>query len=143
MTSTGGQSIKNIQFAHQEASMTTTTPDHVDFNAVKQRQHAAWSAGDYSIVGTTLVIVAEQLCETVDIRSGQHVLDVATGSGITAIAAARRFCEVTGLDYVPALLDRARERAVAEHLNVTFQEGDAENMPFADASFASCSRPLG
>lgn len=115
--------------------MTTATPTHVDFKAVKQRQQAAWSSGDYSVVGATLVIVAEQLCETVDLRSGQRVLDVATGSGITAIAAARRFCEVTGLDYVPALLDRARERATAERLSVTFQEGDAENMPFPEASF--------
>lgn len=115
--------------------MVTATPDQVDLAAVKQRQQAAWATGDYSVVGATLVIVAEQLCETVDLRSGQRVLDVATGSGITAIAAARRFCEVTGLDYVPALLDRARERAAAEHLSVTFQEGDAENMPFPDASF--------
>jgi ubiquinone/menaquinone biosynthesis C-methylase UbiE len=115
--------------------MAIATAEGVDLNAVKQRQRAAWSSGDYSIIGATLVVVAEQLCETVDLRSGQRVLDVATGSGITAIAAARRFCDVTGLDYVPALLDRARERAVAEHLPVTFQEGDAENMPFPDRSF--------
>jgi ubiquinone/menaquinone biosynthesis C-methylase UbiE len=115
--------------------MATATPDRIDLNAVKQRQQAAWSSGDYAVVGATLVIVAEQLCESVDLRSGQRVLDVATGSGITAIAAARRFCEVTGLDYVPVLLDRARERAAAERLSVTFQEGDAENMPFPDASF--------
>ena len=115
--------------------MATATPDRIDLNAVKQRQQAAWSAGDYSVVGATLVIVAEQLCESVDLRSGQRVLDVATGSGITAIAAARRYCEVMGLDYVPALLERARERAAAERLSVTFQEGDAENMPFPDASF--------
>ncbi len=115
--------------------MSTETRIQIDFEAVKQRQQAAWSAGDYSVVGATLVIVAEQLCEAVDLRSGQQVLDVATGSGITAIAAARRFCDVTGLDYVPALLDRARERAAAEHLSVRFEEGDAEAMPFADASF--------
>ncbi len=115
--------------------MATATPDRIDLAAVKLRQQAAWAAGDYSVVGATLVIVAEQLCETVDLRAGQHVLDVATGSGITAIAAARRFCEVTGLDYVPALLDQARERATVEHLHVAFQEGDAENMPFPDASF--------
>lgn len=119
----------------QEDIMATATPTHIDLNAVKQRQQAAWSSGDYSVVGATLVIVAEQLCESVDLRSGQRVLDVATGSGITAIAAARRFCEVTGIDYVPTLLDRARERAAAEHLHVTFQEGDAENMPFPDATF--------
>lgn len=126
---------QNQSDQQQEDVMATATPNQVDFNAVKQRQHAAWSSGDYSIIGATLVIVAEQLCESVDLRSGQQVLDVATGSGITAIAAARRYCEVTGLDYVPALLDRARERAAAEHLSVTFQEGDAENMPFPDESF--------
>lgn len=115
--------------------MATATADSIDLRAVKQRQQVAWSAGDYSVVGATLVNVAEKLCETVDLRSGQHVLDVATGSGITAIAAARRFGKVTGIDYVPALLNRARERAAAERLNVTFQEGDAEDLPFADASF--------
>jgi SAM-dependent methyltransferase len=112
-----------------------TTATEIDFSAVKQRQQATWSSGDYSVVGATLVIVAEQLCESADLRAEQRVLDVATGSGITAIAAARRFCAVTGLDYVPALLDRARERASAEHLSATFQEGDAEAMPFADGAF--------
>ena len=123
--------------------MATATLDRIDLSAVKQRQQAAWSSGDYSVIGATLVIVAEQLCETVDLRSGQRVLDVATGSGITAIAAARRFCEVTGIDYVPALLDRARERAAAEHLHVMFQEGDAENLPFPDASFDAVLSTLG
>ena len=123
--------------------MTTATAQQIDFGAVKQRQQAAWSSGDYSIVGATLVIVAEQLCESADLRSNHQVLDVATGSGITAIAAARRFCTVTGLDYVPTLLERARERASAEHLNVTFQEGDAEAMPFPDAAFDSVLSTFG
>ena len=123
--------------------MTAATAQPIDVGAVKHRQQAAWSSGDYSIIGATLVIVAEQLCESVDLRSTQQVLDVATGSGITAIAAARRFCTVTGLDYVPTLLERARERATAEHLNVMFQEGDAEAMPFADGVFDSVLSTFG
>ncbi len=107
----------------------------VDFSAIKARQQTIWSTGDYSIIGTTLVGISEQLCEAADLHAGESVLDVATGSGITAIAAARRFCEVTGIDYVPALLEDGRQRAAAEHLHVTFQEGDTENIPFADASF--------
>ena len=79
--------------------------------------------------------MSEHLCEAVDLRAGWEVLDVATGSGNTALAAARRFCEVTGVDFVPALLERGRERAAAERLPVTFLEGDAEALPFPDAAF--------
>ena len=107
----------------------------VDLNAVKTRQQGAWSSGDYAMVGTTLQIVGEMLCEAVDLRSGQRVLDVAAGNGNATLAAARRFAEVVSTDYVGALLERGRERAAAERLPVTFQEADAENLPFADASF--------
>src|SRR5215475_1063303 len=86
---------------------------NVDLKALKARQHAAWSSGDYALIGTTLQIVGEELCEALDVRSGQKVLDVAAGNGNIALAAARRGCEVTATDYVPALLDRARERAAA------------------------------
>ncbi len=106
-----------------------------DLAAIKDRQQEAWAAGDFSMFATTIVIVSERLCETVDLRAGQQVLDVATGSGNTAIAAARRGCEVTGVDYVPALLERGRIRADAERLAVTFLDGDAEDLPFPDASF--------
>lgn len=102
---------------------------------IKEQQQQAWSAGDFSMFATTIVIVSESLCEAVDLRAGQKVLDVATGSGNTAIAAARRGCEVVGLDYVPELLERGRERAAAERLPVTFVEGDAEDLPFPDGSF--------
>jgi ubiquinone/menaquinone biosynthesis C-methylase UbiE len=106
-----------------------------DLAAVKSRQQAAWGSGDYAVVGTTLQIVGEMLCEAVDLRSNQRVLDVAAGNGNATLAAARRFADVVSTDYVGALLERGRERATADRLAVTFQEADAENLPFADASF--------
>ena len=106
-----------------------------DLAAVKGRQQAAWSSGDYAIVGTTLQIVGERLCEAVDLRSNQRVLDVAAGNGNATLAAARRFAEVMSTDYVPALLERGAERAKAERLPVTFRQADAEALPFDDASF--------
>ncbi|MDA9489248.1 class I SAM-dependent methyltransferase [Bradyrhizobium sp. CCBAU 11361] len=107
----------------------------LDLAAVKQRQHGAWSSGDYAIVGTTLQIVGEQLCEALDLRAGSKVLDVAAGNGNATLAAARRWCDVTSTDYVPALLKRGRERAAADRLMVEFREADAEALPFADGSY--------
>src|SRR6266404_9755802 len=106
-----------------------------DFAAVKTRQQGAWSSGDYAVVGTTLQIVGEELCEALDIRAGQKVLDVAAGNGNVSLAAARRWCDVVATDYVPALLERARERAAAERLDIEFREADAEALSFPDASF--------
>ena len=106
-----------------------------DLKALKARQQAAWSSGDYAVVGTTLQIVGEELCEALDLRSGQRVLDVAAGNGNVSLAAARRWCDVVSTDYVPALLERARERAAAERLDIEFREADAEALPFADRSF--------
>jgi SAM-dependent methyltransferase len=120
-------------------SAAATAQDHaaasIDFKALKARQQAAWSSGDYAVVGTTLQIVGEDLCEALDVRAGQTVLDVAAGNGNVALAAARRWCDVTVVDYVGALLDRARERAAAERLSIEFREADAEALPFADESF--------
>ena len=110
-------------------------PRSPDLAEIKQRQRRAWASGDYAMFGAGFLIVSELLCEAVDLRPGQTVLDVATGSGNTALAAARRFGETTGIDYVPALLERGRERAAAERLEVAFREGDAERIPFPDASF--------
>jgi len=107
----------------------------IDLAAIKSRQRAAWSSGDYALIGTTLQIVGEMLCEAVDLRSNQRVLDVAAGNGNATLAAARRFADVLSTDYVGALLDRGRERAAADRLPVTFREADAEALPFADASF--------
>ena len=106
-----------------------------DLGALKLRQHAAWSSGDYAVVGTTLQIVGEELCEALDLRSGQKVLDVAAGNGNVTLAAARRWCDVVSTDYVPSLLERGRLRAAAEGLSVEFKEADAEALGFADASF--------
>jgi ubiquinone/menaquinone biosynthesis C-methylase UbiE len=113
----------------------STVPAGPDLAAIKARQQGAWSSGDYAVVGTTLQIVGEELCEALDLRSGQKVLDVAAGNGNVSLAAARRWCEVVATDYVPALLDRARERADADRLGIEFREADAEALPFADASF--------
>ncbi|SPB18861.1 methyltransferase type 11 [Caballeronia novacaledonica] len=106
-----------------------------DLAAVKVRQQAAWSTGNYAVVGTTLQIVGENLCEALDLRSGSRVLDVAAGNGNATLAAARRYCDVMSTDYVSSLLDAGRARAEAEGLAVQFQEADAEALPFADASF--------
>lgn len=111
------------------------TANQPDLKAIKMRQQGAWSSGDYAVVGTTLQIVGEQLCEALDLRAGQKVLDVAAGNGNVSLAAARRWCEVTSTDYVPALLERARERAAADRLDISFREADAEALPFADGSF--------
>src|SRR6187401_3876006 len=95
-------------------------------DTIKARQQVVWSAGDFAVVGTTLQIVGEQLCETLDLRSGERVLDVAAGNGNVSLAAARRWCDVVATDYVPELLERARERALVEKLPMTFRTADAE-----------------
>ena len=111
--------------------------------AIKERQQKSWTSGNYAMVGSLLVSIGEQLCEAVDLRAGDKVLDVATGSGNTALSAARRFCEVTGIDYVPKLIEQARSRAEAERLEVRFEVGDAEDLPYADASFDVVLSTLG
>jgi ubiquinone/menaquinone biosynthesis C-methylase UbiE len=118
-------------------------PQALDLRAIKERQKKAWSTGDYGRVGSMLVIMAEMLCEAVDLHPGQRVLDVACGNGNTALAAARRFGEVVGVDYVAALLEEGRKRAQAEGWQVDFREGDAEDLPFPDASFDVVLSTLG
>ena len=106
-----------------------------ELGAIKAKQRVTWASGDFSVIGTTLQIVGESLCEAVDVRAGSKVLDVAAGNGNCSLAAARRWCDVTSTDYVPALLEGGRRRADADRLPITFQEADAEALPFADASF--------
>ena len=111
------------------------TSTMIDFETIKKAQRAGWETGDYPRVGNTLQIMAERLVDAADVRAGQRVLDVACGQGNAAMAAARYFAEATGVDYASNLLAQGRERAAVEHLPVTFTEGDAENLPCADASF--------
>jgi SAM-dependent methyltransferase len=120
------------QHAHAHTQPATPQPD---LAAIKAKQKAAWSSGDYSVVGTTLQIVGESLCEAVDLRSDERVLDVACGNGNAALAAARRFARVTGVDYVPGLLAGAAARAAADNLPLELREGDAEALPFRDGAF--------
>ena len=123
---------------HETQSAVTTEsnpPVAVDLAAVKARQQAMWASGDFSVIGVTLQIVGESLCEAVDLASGSRVLDVACGNGNAALAAARRFATVTGVDYVPALLRDGAGRARADGLDIDFREGDAEPLPFGDAQF--------
>ncbi len=117
-----------------DTTVTATQPTP-DLAALKGRQQLAWSSGNYAVVGTTLQIVGEQLCEAMDLRAGAKVLDVAAGNGMMSLAAARRWCDVVSTDYVPALLAAGRARAQAEGHVIQFQEADAEALPFGDASF--------
>src|SRR6478735_8925344 len=102
---------------------------------VKARQQAMWASGDYAEIATLIVPVAERLANAADLRAGTEVLDVACGSGNMTLAAARLGAVATGVDYVGSLLERAAERAAAERLDAAFAFGDAEDLPFADASF--------
>lgn len=114
-----------------------------DLKAIKAKQQAAWSSGDYAVVGATLQIVGEQLAEAMDLRAGAKVLDIAAGNGNFTLAAAHRWCDVTSTDYVEALLNRGRLRAEAEGLKVTFQKADAENLPFGDGAFDAVASTFG
>lgn len=116
--------------------MTLPTPATApDFAAIKTKQKATWASADFAVIGTTLQIVGETLCEAVDLRSNERVLDVACGNGNATLAAARRFARVTGTDYVPALIESAAGRARAEGLTIDFREADAEALPFEDGTF--------
>jgi SAM-dependent methyltransferase len=112
-------------------------------SAVKARQQATWSSGDYAVIGTLLQLMGERLCEAVDVSAGWKVLDVAAGNGNASLAAARRGCEVVATDYVEALLERARTRAEAERLPLTTKVADAENLPFDAASFDAALSTVG
>jgi SAM-dependent methyltransferase len=114
---------------------TPAPPAPADLTAVKAKQQATWASGDYAIIGTTLQIVGESLCEAAEVSAGERVLDVACGNGNAALAAARRFAIVTGVDYVPSLLERARLRAAADGLPLELRDGDAEALPFGDGAF--------
>jgi ubiquinone/menaquinone biosynthesis C-methylase UbiE len=107
----------------------------IDYDTITERQQATWATGDFNVFARQTMSLSETLCRTVNPRPGQRVLDLACGSGNSALVAARRYCEVTGIDYVPELIERAEMRAAAEGVNINFRVGDAQNLPFPDASF--------
>ncbi|MBT1062330.1 methyltransferase domain-containing protein [Bowmanella sp. Y26] len=111
------------------------TTNEINYSAVKEKQRATWGSGDYGRIGVTLQISGEQLCEAMDVKSGETVLDVAAGNGNVTLAAARRFCLVTSTDYVEALLEQSKKRAEAEGLDISYQFADAEDLPFDNNCF--------
>lgn len=121
----------------QNESLVSKSPKDsaIDYVAVKDKQQKTWGAGDYAQIGATLQIVGERLAESLDLRAGQKVLDVAAGNGNFSMAAARRYADVTSTDFVAGLLERGRIRALADGFDIEYQLADAENLPFADGSF--------
>ncbi|CAI09977.1 putative methyltransferase [Aromatoleum aromaticum EbN1] len=124
-----------VETMPMQTATATPSPAPPDFAAIKAKQQATWASGDFAVIGVTLQIVGESLAEAVDVRAGEHVLDVAAGNGNATLAAARRFAYVTSTDYVPELLAKGATRAKAEGLTVTYRVADIEELPFADASF--------
>jgi len=130
-----------MEIAHEtkeptmEITTTPLTPSVPDYKAIKVRQQATWATGDFGRIGVQLQIVGESLCEAVDLRSTDVVLDVAAGNGNASLAAARRYADVTSTDYVPELLAQGRRRAEAEGLPMTTQLADAEDLPFGAGTF--------
>jgi len=114
---------------------TTESPTTPDYQTIKTRQQATWASGDFGRIGVTLQIVGEELCEAVDLRSTDRVIDVAAGNGNASLAAARRFADVTSTDYVSALLEQGMRRAAADGLPMMTRVADAENLPFPDGEF--------
>lgn len=106
-----------------------------NYTEITARQQETWASGDFHQIARQNVCMAEALCDAVDMRAGERVLDVACGSGTAALVAARRYCDVTGIDYVPALLDRARKRAAADQLDAEFRAEDAQNLSCPDSSY--------
>lgn len=108
---------------------------NLDYTAITERQQATWSEGDFNVLALGVNPASEGIVAAVDVHGGERVLDVACGSGNAALVAARRNAEVTGIDYVPALIERAKTRAQAEGTKIDFRVGDVQELPFADQSF--------
>ena len=110
---------------------------------IKSNMRSTWMAGDFGVVAKTISGGADEFIARLNIPAGARVLDVACGTGNTAIPLARRGCIVTGVDIATNLLEQARARADAEHLAITFDEGDAEALPYGDATFDAVTTMFG
>jgi SAM-dependent methyltransferase len=140
------EAVRRAGLRHEHISAASSAPPHnpmkgttmsitASYTELRDKQQKVWSSGDYNKVAAITVPLSEHLVDHIGVHQGARVLDVATGTGHAALAAARRSAVVTGIDYVPALLDIARRRASAEDLEVDFTAADAENLPYADGSF--------
>jgi ubiquinone/menaquinone biosynthesis C-methylase UbiE len=107
----------------------------INYTEITKNQKKTWSTGDFNQIARQNVVMAESLCRAADPHPGQKVLDVACGSGTAALVAARRYCDVTGIDYVHELIERARNRAKSSGLKAEFKVGDAQELPFRDDCF--------
>lgn len=114
-----------------------------NYAAIKDKQKGIWSSGDYARVGTTLQIVGEKLADAMDVHADQKILDVAAGNGNFTLAAARRWADITSTDYVHSLLERGKQRAIADGFDLTFELADAEDLPFADGIFDAAASTFG
>ncbi|HEY0387897.1 MAG TPA: class I SAM-dependent methyltransferase [Gaiellales bacterium] len=123
--------------------MSITTHRTTDVDDLTAAQRAAWAAGDDSMIAPHLSVVAERLCHDGGLRPGWQVVDVATGSGNAALAAARIGCTTVGVDLVPELLERARARAAAERLHIEVTPADARALPFESDSFDAATSVFG
>ena len=112
--------------------MTLATPDLAQ---LKSTLKSTWSAGDFGQIARHTVVAAQEFIDRTPLKPGMHVLDIACGTGNTAIPAARAGAKVTGVDIATNLLAQARDRAAQENLTIRFDEGDAEELPYPDYSF--------
>ena len=120
---------------HPKGTTMTITTQLTDYTELRDKQQKVWSSGDYNKIAALTVPVSEHLVDHVGVMPGERVLDIATGTGHVALAAARRSANAIGIDYVPELLDIARLRAQAEELDIEFVQSDAEDLPYGDATF--------
>jgi len=125
------------------ATQETNPVNQINYDAIKEKQRNTWGSGDYGRIGITLQITGEQLCESMDVKAGQTLLDIAAGNGNITLSAARRFCNVTSTDYVEALLAQSEKRAQAEGLDINYQFADAEDLPFPDNEFDNVASTFG
>ena len=132
---TPDDTTKGTRMTSTTSTATSSTTSSPDLTELRDKQQKVWSSGDYNKIAALTVPVSEHLVDHVGVGPTERVLDVATGTGHVALAAARRSAESVGIDYVPALLDIARRRADAEDLVVELAEADAEHLPYEDGSF--------